>query len=294
MKKFLFAGVTALLSTQGFAADAPTGPLAFPPIGNTLKANPKPVTVDAGPVGTIHVGGVLSGLGYQQSNASATDDSSRLDISNAQLFLQKNSGLLQFYVQAGGYSIPALGTSYIEADDTTDDFYGVVPVAYVTLAPTDYFSLSVGKLPTLIGGEYTYTFQNANIQRGLLWNQENAVNRGIQANFTADKLAVSVSLNDGFYSEEYSWLTGLATYTIDDNNTVAIAGGGNLGDDARATTNTPLLQNNSQIYNLIYTHKTGPWTVMPYLQYSSVDADASIGITDGGKLTVRRYSPAML
>ena len=198
--------------------------------------------------------------------------------------------MLQFYVQAGGYSIPALGTSYIEADDTTDDFYGVVPIAYVTLAPTDYFSLSVGKLPTLIGAEYTYTFQNANIQRGLLWNQENAVNRGVQANFTADKLAVSVSLNDGFYSEEYSWLTGLATYTINANNTIAIAGGGNLGEDTRATVDTPLLQNNSEIYNLIYTHKTGPWTVMPYLQYSNVDANSSIGITDEGET----YGAALL
>jgi hypothetical protein len=290
MKKILIAGVTALLSTHSFAADAPAGPLAFPPIGNTLKANPKPLAIDAGPVGKINIGGVLSGLGYQQSNASATDDSSRLDISNAQLFLQKNSGLLQFYVQAGGYSIPALGTSYIKADDTTNDFYGVVPIAYVTLAPTDYFSISAGKLPTLIGAEYTYTFQNANIQRGLLWNQENAVNRGVQANFTADKLAVSVSVNDGFYSEDLSWLTGLATYTIDDKNSIAIAGGGNLDEDARATIETPLLQNNSQIYNLIYTHKTGPWTVMPYLQYSSVDADASIGITDDAET----YGAALL
>lgn len=98
MKKILVAGIGAFLATQGFAADAPTGPLAFPPIGNTLKANPKPLTVDAGPVGTIHVGGVLSGLGYTQSNATAADDTSRLDISNAQLFLQKNSGLVQFYV----------------------------------------------------------------------------------------------------------------------------------------------------------------------------------------------------
>lgn len=53
---------------------------------------------------------------------------------------------------------------------------------------------------------------------------------------------------------------------------------------------TPLLQNNSQIYNLIYTHKTGPWTLTPYLQYSSVDADASTGITDGAQT----YGAALL
>lgn len=160
----------------------------------------------------------------------------------------------------------------------------------MTLAPSDNFSISAGKLPTLIGAEYTYSFQNANIQRGLLWNQENAVNRGVQANFTADKLAVSVSVNDGFYSEKLSWLSGLATYTINDNNTIAIAGGSNLDDDASATVETPLLQNNSEIYNLIYTHKAGPWTVMPYLQYSNVDADASVGITNDAQT----YGAALL
>ena len=33
-----------------------------------------------------------------------------------------------------------------------------------------------------MGAEYTFTFQNMNIERGLLWNQETAVNRGIQVN----------------------------------------------------------------------------------------------------------------
>lgn len=96
MKKILLASIAALLSTPGLAADTPAGPLAFPPIGNTLSANPTPLSVDAGPVGTVHIGGVLSGLGYTQTNATAADDTSRLDLSNAQLFLQKNSGLFQF------------------------------------------------------------------------------------------------------------------------------------------------------------------------------------------------------
>ncbi len=61
-----------------------------------------------------------------------------------------------------------------------------------------------GKLPTLIGAEYTFTFENMNIERGLLWNQENAVNRGVQANFTSGPVAVSVSWNDGFYPNRYN------------------------------------------------------------------------------------------
>ena len=41
-----------------------------------------------------------------------------------------------------------------------------------------------------------------NIERGLLWNQENAVNRGIQANYSAGPVAISVSWNDGMLSNK--------------------------------------------------------------------------------------------
>jgi hypothetical protein len=194
--------------------------------------------------------------------------------------IEKNEGLFQFYLQGGGYSIPALGTSYITADDTTNDFFGVLPVAFVTIAPSDNFSVSVGKLPTLIGSEYTYTFQNANIQRGLLWNQENAVNRGVQANLTGDNWVAAASVNDGFYSDKYNWVSGFFSYTLDDENTLTLAGGGNVGSTSRATIETPLAQNNSSIYNLMYTHKHGNWTVAPYLQYTRVAKDASLGIID--------------
>ena len=63
-----------------------------------------------------------------------------------------------------------------------------------------------------MGAEYTFTFENMNIDRGLLWNQENAVNRGIQVNQTMGKFTASLSWNDGFYSNRYSWLSGALTY----------------------------------------------------------------------------------
>jgi Putative beta-barrel porin-2, OmpL-like. bbp2 len=51
--------------------------------------------------------------------------------------------------------------------------------------------VEVVALPTLIGAEYTFSFQNANIERRVLWNQENAVNRGIQLNEDYKKLTAS-------------------------------------------------------------------------------------------------------
>jgi hypothetical protein len=124
---------------------------------------------------------------------------------------------------------------YINTQKATGDFYGPLPQAFIKFAPTDTFSISAGKLPTLIGAEYTFSFENMNIQRGLLWNQENAVNRGAQMNYTAGPLAFAFSWNDGFYSNRYTWLWGSAAYTIDNANTVSVIAGGNYAHTTKAT-----------------------------------------------------------
>ncbi len=181
---------------------APPGPTAMttPAMAGPLAANPNPFHFDAGFLGPVYVTGAVSGLGLVQSNPVPGDHEGAFSLSNGQVFVQKTDGLIQYFVQIGAYTLPALGTPYFNTAKATGDFYGPVPQAFVKIAPTDTFSVMAGKLPTLIGAEYTFSFENMNIERGLLWNQENAVNRGIQANYTAGPVAFSLSLNDGFYS----------------------------------------------------------------------------------------------
>jgi hypothetical protein len=153
-----------------------------------------------------------------------------------------------------------------------------VPEAYLKLQPTPEVSILLGKLPTLIGAEYTFTFQNMNIERGLLWNQEPAVSKGVQLNYAKGPWALSLSLNDGFYSDRYNWLSGSLGYTLNPKDSLTFVGAGNFGATARSTIATPYLQNNGAIYNLILTHTDGPWVITPYLQYSTVPADKRLGI----------------
>src|SRR5260370_1353328 len=160
---------------------------------------------------------------------------------------------------------------------------GPFPQGYVKLVKGN-FNVEVGALPTLIGAEYTFSFENMNIERGLLWNQENAVNRGIQLNETYKKLTVAFSWNDGFYSNRYSWLSGSLTYAINSSNTVSFVGMGNAGAYARVSSTsiaTPTTLNNSQIYNLLYTYTHGPVTITPYYQYTVVKTNPNIGIFQG-------------
>jgi hypothetical protein len=165
----------------------------------------------------------------------------------------------------------------LNTNQTTQRFFSPLPQAFVKIAPTDTFSISAGKLPTLIGAEYTFTFENMNIERELLWNQENAVNRGVQANYTAGPFAFALSLNDGFYSNNYSWLWGSATYTLDTANSFSFVGGGNLSRSTKSTLVTPVFLNNEEIYNWIYTYNAAPWTITPYFQYTNVPKFPGIG-----------------
>ena len=246
-----------------------TGPLAF---------SPTPFSIDLGPLGKNYVTGVLSGLGLAQTNPVPGDKNGRIDLSNAQIMIQKPDGVVQYYVQVGAYSLPALGTEYIPVGEANSDFFGPVPQAFVKLAPTANFSIEGGKLPTLIGAEYTFSFENMNIERGLLWNQEPAVSRGVQVNYTAGPVAFAVSFNDGYYSDRFNWISGSATWTINSSNTLEFAAAGNAGSTPTSTVATPLAQNNSSIYNIIYTYTSGPWTVTPYVQWSHVPKNVELGL----------------
>jgi len=274
------AGTPAAAEPAPAAAPAPlttpavTGPISWLP----------PAMFDAGPLGKIAANGIVTGFGRWQDNPVIGDDTGQATLSNGQVFIQKADGKVQYFIEAGAYTLPSLGTPFLPADKTVSDFYGPVPVAFLKLQAGKTTQFLIGALPTLIGAEYTFTFENMNVERGLLWNQENAVNRGIQVNQTLGKyFTASFSWNDGFYSNRYSWLSGSLAYTKGPHSLSFVAGG-NAGKTAYETFATPV-QNNSSIYNVIYTYSKGAWILQPYFQYSNVPTNPEIGVGKGASTT---------
>jgi hypothetical protein len=268
---------------QQNAVAPPTPPpapaaLPTPSITGPLQELP-PAIFDAGPFGKVAVNGFLSGMGLWQSNHIPGDESTQAALSNGQVVLQRTDGWFQFYLQAGAYNIPALGVPFLATDKTVTNLYGPLPVGFLKLAPGKNTSILIGALPTLMGAESTFTFQNMNIERGLLWNQENAVNRGIQVNQTMGKFTASLSWNDGFYSNRYSWLSGALTY-VNGPHSLSFQGMGNLGQTAYQTLATPV-QNNGSMYAVIYTYTKGSWIVQPYVQFTDVPTNPKIGVVKG-------------
>lgn len=106
------------------------------------------------------------------------------------------------------------------------------------------------------------------------------MNRGVQLNETVKKLSVSASWNDGFYSNRYTWISGSAAYAFNSANTLSLVAGGNAGHTRYTSTAVPI-QNNSSIYNLIYTYSHGNWYLQPYWQFTNVPTDPAAGIAKG-------------
>ena len=277
MKNFGLKSALAVAAVAGplvAASAAYADAMTTPAMSGPLAANPNPYSIDlpdwlgdAG--GKVYVTGAVSGLAFWQSSPidfNNGDDASFIDISNAQVMLQKTDGWLQFYAQFGAYSTPTVGVPYTRASTLDPESFGFVPVAYAKLqgeGSWSAFSLEGGKLPTLIGDEYTFTFENMNIERGLLWNIEPAVSTGVQANYSSGPLNISVSWNDGAYSGVWHTMSGLVSYGFNGGaDTLAFAASGNLGSDNFGTLDR------GSVYNLIYTHTSGAWVISPYIQYN--------------------------
>jgi len=291
MSALAFAGVTSAYAQEAAApadaAAAPAAPVLAPSMaGLAANANPYSVDLSAMPVlgelfGKTYVTGAVSGLAEYTSHHGPGDHSTLGDLSNAQVFIQKVDGVFQYYIQAGVYSFPWLGSinpSYTKAIPTTNANFGPLPVAYGKFVLGN-FSVQAGKLPTLIGNEYNFTIQNMNIQRGLLWGQEPAVSTGVQVNYTMGPLALSAALTDGLYSGRWNTLSGAAIWTIDSSNILAVSASTALSTYYKNSGATFVLQNNQDIYNVIYTFTSGPLVISPYVQYQHVPALPGIGVT---------------
>ena len=147
----------AVLSTLALVSGtAQAVPLPMPAMTGPLQT-PSPFQFSAGPLGKLDITGVMSGMGVWQDNPVPGDRFTRADISNGQIFIQKTHGLIQFFLQAGAYNMPALGTPFLSTGATTTDYYGALPQAYLKIAPTKNFSVLIGKLPTLIGAGESIT-----------------------------------------------------------------------------------------------------------------------------------------
>lgn len=242
---------------------------------NSLSFARNSPSVNLDGLGTWSISPVLTGIGFKQTNPL----NGGIDFGNAQLLIQKNEGMFQFFIQTGLYSVPVLGKNYVRSLSESVNSFGYIPQAYATYVHDQNWSISAGKLPAMGGYESTFTYQNLNIQRGLLWDQTSSVSYGTQLNYSKDNLTFALTWNDGYYSNKFNWVGGSASYQLDQKQNIGFSWVGSTSGNSQNTANTPLLQNNSQILNALYSYTSDKWYFAPYLQMTIIPVNGAIGIT---------------
>lgn len=270
--------VLSTMASLSHAWDNPTYGDTSIAMGDSLSFGGSNNQISTTVAGDWQVNAALTGLGAIQSNAAANDPRNYGDVSNAQAIIAKPTGMLQLFAVAGYYSLPDLSTSYLRAATQTKSSWGALPVAYASLVPNNHWSLYVGKLFALGGAEGTFSYENTNIQRGLLWGQTNSVSQGMQLNYQDDAWSTSLAWTDGAYSNKYNWLGASIGYKLSQQATVTAIWNGALSGNTADSARTPLLQNNAQITNLLFSYKGDDWGLTPYLQYSVVPSNPTVGI----------------
>ena len=206
--KLLFSVFGAACGILGFiglvnsanAEDLLPDPVIGFVMGDTLQFTPNPLHASSDSLGDWSIQAIGSGLAFQQTNPVPGNFGSYSGISNLQVDIQKTNGPITVYLQAGTYAIPSIGMPYTRASANTESTFGYVPEAYIALAVGKDWSVSLGKLPSMGGVESTFTYENTNIQRGLLWTQTNSVSRGAQINYQDGIFSAAFSVNDAQYT----------------------------------------------------------------------------------------------
>ena len=142
----MFAFAAAIAPATAHAVDLPS-PIIF--------------AFDAGPLGTLELSGGADGYAYALTGAGdetnkgllGTSTSAGVQFMNGLVELQKPDGLLRFTVQAGAVNSLTLGTKPGPPSVQTWST-GPVRTAYVTLAPTENFTISAGQIGSVEGFEF--------------------------------------------------------------------------------------------------------------------------------------------
>jgi len=256
-------------------------------------ASPVPSPAPTPDPSAVTLSGVFSDYAVATKNAPGA-----LDLSNAMLTVTKPGGTFRFSATVGEYAFPVVGAPFAYANDAgaNTNLFSWVPTAYVAWVPDAHWAFSAGKLGTLLGQEGAFTYQNANVQRGLGWNAEPAFSRGVRAAYTSGPFTGALELNDGYYSGRYRALEGLVGWAPSSSTDLMFAF---IVPNRDTPANPTASIANKAEYDLMLTQSFGKLTMTPYYLLIESPASATAGFVSaesaslGSMIATWQFSPAL-
>lgn len=213
-------------------------------------------------------------FGFNTSGGSGFD----AQISNALITVNAGVGNLHANATVGQYSFPTIGFPILPANQpgANTDLYNPLPLASVSYAFGSHFSLGAGKYAALLGQESPFTYQNLNIQRGIGWEMEPTISRGIQASYNNGPYTVTLQENDAYYGGFQRAVEGLVGWAPSSNTNLQFAfivPGANVGPNP-----TTSIGNKAE-YDLMFTRQIGKLQLLPYFLWVNSPASSVLAYT---------------
>ena len=280
-----------------------TAALALVPTFAGAVETPAPFSFDAGAFGKLELSGGADGFAYGLTGAGndtnkgllGTSTSAGVQFLNGLVKLEKPDGLIRFTIEAGGVNSLTLG-SRPKAPTAQKWSTGPFRSAYVTVAPTENFTISAGQIGSLEGFESAIDWRNFNMMTTALWDVENAQSVGVKASYTYGPFVGSIAFGDGFDTNVWNYLQLLASYAVNDNNDITLYGSTNLGstglgakfygNSTRPYSSSTVAAAgaahlvNSSVIGGYYSLTSGNLTLVPEVQYVWSTRNPNVGLTD--------------
>ncbi len=251
---------------------------------------PTAIQIDGGPFGSLNLSGGMDGYGDYVSGLPGHQPASGINVGSALIELQKASGVFQYTIEVGANGGPiAVGTLSSRAGQTSISKFKTGPLyaGYVTIAPTDSpVTVSAGVLGSLEGYESGIDWNNASQMVTDIWYVQNSQSKGVEATYSKGPISATVEFGDGWDTNVFNFLQADVDYTFNDNNSLYVYYGGNLGRTTGPNvtsygTQVAGLTNyiNSQMFGAFYSWTQGNLNLVPEVQYVYAKPDAKAGIS---------------
>lgn len=253
--------LAALFSAQQTPSPAPSGTAA------TAAPSPTPSPTSAPPLAA----------GYDVTLFSINaEGANTADFSNLLLNLTANAGNFHGTATIGEYNFPTLGfpVTTDNAHNANTSLYSVIPVGDVQYSFNSHWSVAAGKFAALLGQESAFTYQNANIERGIGWSMEPVISNGVQAGYTGGPWTLTLQYNNAYYSSGDRAFEGLAGWAPSSRTDLQFAF---IVPNANAKPNATVTVGNKAEYDLMYTRQIGKLQLLPYLLFVNSPASPDLG-----------------
>ncbi len=225
------------------------------------------------------------------SNVGGISPNLQYSMGLAAIQIHKGDGWLHFTYWGGAWQTPATGiTSDAGAFNSLDRFgSGGNPIPgsptfkwWLTVQPSQYWSISGGEMPSLEGTEIGFDWMNPTPLVSNLNNMQVTPAYGPQLNFFYGPASLNLQWSDSYHTGRHNVLSYLVTYNLNasgSDNVIAF-GHTNLGHTGNPGPN--FAEQNSSLIGFGAQWVWGPWTFSPEAEYqwlpkSSVQAGNASG-----------------